>query len=160
MFGALTRTLAATGAGAVAIQLVQYGDMAFMQRKASDIPSGIAIGLARFAGVDLNDAGDEQADLRRASRREAIGELLGFATLLTFGLAYGAVRRGRSGFRPLTGAAFGLGAMASTEVLASALGVTDVTEWTPNEWASELAPHLAYGFVLASVYARLAKPRD
>ncbi|MFN2460759.1 MAG: SDR family NAD(P)-dependent oxidoreductase [Candidatus Velthaea sp.] len=149
-------SFAAAGAGAVAMQVVQYGDMALTRRKPSDVPPGIAVALGRLLGHDLNNTGEADEDRRRASRREAIGELLGFATLVSFGLAYGYLRRDRSAFSARAAAALGLGAMLSTEVLASALGVSNPVKWKPNEWASELAPHLAYGAVTALMYAALA----
>jgi len=63
------------------------------------------------------------------------------------GTALGALRS--AGWRPGvlgTGLIATLGAMALTDGLMSVLGVTDPRSWSTTDWASDVVPHLAYGF--------------
>jgi hypothetical protein len=53
-----------------------------------------------------------------------------------------------------TGLIATLGAMALTDGTMSFLGVTDPRSWSMTDWASDLVPHLAYGFVTAVALER------
>jgi hypothetical protein len=44
--------------------------------------------------------------------------------------------------------------MASTDGVMSLLGVTDPRSWSTTDWASDVVPHLAYGFVTALALER------
>jgi hypothetical protein len=57
---------------------------------------------------------------------------------------------------PLAGLLLGAAAMASSDVPAIKLGVTDPAEWGTSGWLADIIPHLAYGLVTAAVYEALA----
>jgi hypothetical protein len=101
---------------------------------------------------------DEWEDSERAgNRRSGLGALFGYGVGLGIGAAYGLLRPQLPGLpRPVAATGLGLAAMATSDVPATALGVTDPRAWGAVGWASDLLPHLAYGLATASVYEALA----
>ncbi|MCX2967795.1 hypothetical protein WDH52_02290 [Streptomyces sp. TRM70308] len=141
---ALTKGLLAGAAGTTVLNLVTYGDMLLRARPSSEVPADVADRLADRAGVDLG--GEEDA----GNREQAAGALLGLATGLGVGTAYGLLRG--AGVRLpawLDGPLLGALAMAGSDVPAAGLGVTDPREWGGESWVSDIVPHLAYGVVTA-----------
>ncbi|HEV7126738.1 MAG TPA: hypothetical protein VGN32_04765 [Ktedonobacterales bacterium] len=146
-------TGAAAGAvGTVASNVAIYADMAIRGRPASDTPAQVAGKLAEDVGLDLtggmlNDAAKAQ------QRRSGIGALMGYATGLGVGTAYGLIRPslGR-GSVPVTGLVIGLVAMAASDVPAVTTGATNPAKWGVSGWIADLVPHLVYGVVTALVY--------
>ena len=103
---------------------------------------------------DLDDgAQDGQTEQRVANRREAVGALLGYANGIGIGAAYGVSRLVLPRL-PLwvVGTALGSVAMASSDVPATRLGLTDPREWQPADWAADVVPHLVYGLVTALTF--------
>lgn len=143
--------LAAGALGTVALNVVTYLDMAARGRPSSEVPAQVAETLAGKAGVEI---GDEETARNRSS---GVGALLGYVTGLGIGAAYGLVRPHIRGL-PLPLAAVGIGAaaMAGSDVPATALGLTDPSEWPASSWASDIVPHLIYGLVTALAYDALA----
>jgi hypothetical protein len=47
-------------------------------------------------------------------------------------------------------------AMAGSDVPAAVLGATELSEWTPESWISDIVPHAAYGLVTAGAFAVMA----
>ncbi|MFV0132154.1 hypothetical protein ACLGIH_02630 [Streptomyces sp. HMX87] len=146
----LAKGLLAGAAGTVALNIATYGDMLLRGRGSSEMPAQVADRVAGRTGVEL---GDEET---RPNREQAAGALLGYITGLGVGAAYGLVRR-RGVSLPdwAAGPLLGAAAMAGSDIPATALGVTDPTEWDRTSWASDVVPHLVYGVTTAAVYRAL-----
>ncbi|MEZ5298298.1 MAG: hypothetical protein R2697_19110 [Ilumatobacteraceae bacterium] len=90
---------------------------------------------------------------RPDNRAEAGGALLGLATGVAGGLAYGALRPHVKGVPTLlAGLAAGLAVMAATDSSMAASGVTKPSQWGVGGWLSDLVPHAAFGVALAWVF--------
>ncbi|WP_219975998.1 hypothetical protein [Rubrobacter xylanophilus] len=148
MAGSLMLGAVAGAAGTVALNAATYADMALRGRPASGVPAEVASRLAGKVGLDLS-AGDEEAT---ANRRSGLGALLGLATGVGVGMAYGLLGR-RGDLRD--GLMLGLAAMAASDAPAAALGVTDPREWGVEAWVADLLPHLLYGVVTATAWRAL-----
>jgi hypothetical protein len=89
----------------------------------------------------------------RENRTQAAGALLGYASGVAAGAAYGLLRQGRA---PLpqwaAGPLLGAVVMAGSDVPATALRLTDPTSWDITSWASDVVPHLVYGLTTAAAY--------
>ena len=152
--GAVLGTVAGA-TGTMALDITTYGDMLLRGRPASGVPAQVAGILADKVGLDLSASGatDEQAQ----SRRSAIGALMGYATGLSIGIAYGLLRpRLGAVSTPLAGVALGLAAMATSDVPIAATGASDPRTWSAADWAADLIPHLVYGFVTVITYEAFA----
>jgi len=78
---------------------------------------------------------------------------LGYVTGLGVGAVYGVARPALNGVpAQLTGAGVGLLAMAASDAPLAMSGVSDPKSWSTSDWASDLIPHLIYGFVVAAAY--------
>ncbi len=153
--GMAARVLWGAAAGAVgttALNVVSYGDMLVRGRAASDVPAQAAGRLAERLGLADQIFGSDEA--KAAPRREAAGALLGYATGVGVGVAYGFMRGRRDSAHPL-GAAVGLGltAMAAADGPIAFLGVSDPRTWSAADWLADLVPHLAYGLATAATFA-------
>jgi hypothetical protein len=114
--------------------------MAVRGRPASSLPGEVALRVAAGAGISLGQG--EHAELRR----EALGELAGYATATVIGVAYGVAYPVARHLPPAwRSAAVGLAAMAATDGVSAALRATDPRSWSAADWASDIVPHLAYG---------------
>lgn len=144
------RGLIAGATGTVTLNVLTYLDMAARARPASPTPKQTVQELADTAGTDLAPDGDEDSE---DNRSEGLGALLGYASGLGFGALYGllAPRAGRVPI-PLGAVALTAAAMAGANLPAVATGVTDPREWSPQAWAADIIPHLAYGLVTAAVF--------
>ncbi|MFN8665239.1 MAG: hypothetical protein U0075_25385 [Thermomicrobiales bacterium] len=137
--------------GTIALDLTTYGDMLVRGRGASGVPARVAGVLADRLGVLPLAPGTsgEMAD----NRREAAGALLGFATGVGIGAAYGVLRGDpRRAASPLAGAVVGLSAMAASDVPIALTGVSNPATWSMSDWVSDVIPHLVYGLVTVAVY--------
>ena len=150
--------LIAGAAGTTALNVVTYADMVLRGRPASETPAKLAGILADNAGADLS-GGDHGKTGKEAaqSRQEGLGSLLGYVT----GIGVGSLLAPALGKmpRPLLGVALGLAAMAASDLPIAAFGVSDPKEWSATDWASDLIPHLIYGFVTAAVYRAISDER-
>jgi hypothetical protein len=147
--------IAASAVGTIALDVATYLDMAVRARPASSVPAEVAGALAERAGVEL--AADGNDNERAGNRRSGLGALFGYGVGLGIGAAYGLRRPQLPGLpRPVAATGLGLAAMATSDVPATALGVTDPRAWGAVGWASDLLPHLAYGLATACVYEALA----
>lgn len=140
--------LAAGAAGTTALNLVTYLDMLVRARPASTAPEDTVRAVEGRTPLSLGPDGAEAGN-----RRSALGALLGIASGLGVGAAYG-LARPALGRVPLAllGVAAGLAANIGTTGPMAALGITDPREWSAGSWLSDLVPHLAYGFVTAGVW--------
>ena len=153
----LREVLTGTAAGAVgtvALNVTTYADMALRARPASSVPAQVAGQLTQKAGIDLSGEGSDGNTAQ--NRKSGLGALMGYATGLGVGTAYGLVRPLLGDVSiPLAGVGLGLAAMAGSDAPATVLGVTDPTNWGLNSWVSDIVPHLAYGMVAAVAYEAL-----
>ena len=137
--------------GALALEATSYVDMLVRGRPASDLPADAAGKLADAVGVDL---GEED---RAANRRQALGPLLGYATGVGVGMAYGAIRSRTLRLPwPVAALAAGLTAMVAGAVPMTATGLTDPRQWGVAGWLADIVPHVAYGVSTALTYEALA----
>ena len=160
--------LAAGAAGTLALNVASYMDMLVRGRPASKLPGQVAGRIADEVGLpldfDLGDTGDAGADESAAresevaNRQEALGALLGYSNGLGIGLAYAIVRLVLP--RPptwLAGAMLGALAMASSDVPATRLGLTDPQTWSGADWMADVVPHMAYGVVAALTFEAIKR---
>jgi hypothetical protein len=104
------------------------------------VPEAAVDRLAKMVGIELGQGEAAQA------RRSALGALLGYATGLVGGAAYGAIAPALRWVPPPARAVVvGLGVMAATDGVSAALGGTDPRTWSVQDWAADIVPHLAYG---------------
>lgn len=153
MTGVLRRGLVAGAVGTTVINAVTWIDMAVRGRPPSELPQRTVEAGLDALGVDVPGTRAE-----RQHRTEALGALAGIGAGLGVGLAASTARA--VGLRlpgPLGAMVTGLGAMAMTDLSADALGTTDLASWSPTDWASDVVPHLAYGFTTTSVLRGLEK---
>ena len=153
MTGVLRRGLVAGAVGTTVINAATWLDMAVRGRPPSQLPQQTV-----QAGLDVLGVEVPGTKAQRQHRTEAFGALSGIGAGLGVGVA---AATGRAlGLRlpgPLGAMVTGLGAMAMTDLSAQALGTTDLARWGSAEWASDLVPHLAYGFTTTAVLRGLEK---
>jgi hypothetical protein len=102
--------------------------------------------LAETAHVQIPGHGQE-----RVNRVQALGALTGLAAGTGVGVLVGLARA--AGFRPSRPVATLLvtgGVLVGTNGPMTVLGITDPRTWSAADWISDLAPHLAYGAVVAT----------
>lgn len=155
----LTLGAVAGAAGTLALDLVSYGDMAVRGRASSDMPAEVVRRLSVKADLAQLSVPNEEADSGTKNRRSALGAMSGYAIGIGIGALYGAFayamppeRRGTFSQALLLA---GL-AMAASDVPAQLLGATNVKEWTPSSWVSDIIPHTAYGVITAAVFSTIA----
>src|SRR3954470_7296841 len=155
----LTRGMIAGATGAMALDITTYGDMLVRGRSASNVPATVAGHLAEALGITFLGSGatGQESD----TRRSATGALLGYATGIGIGGAYGLLhgRRGRVP-TPLAGTAVGILAMVASDLPIALTGASDPRTWTPVDWLSDLIPHLVYGLVTVRTYEFIATNKD
>lgn len=137
---------AAGAAGTTALNAVSYLEMAVKGRPASTTPQDT---VEKFAHVaQLTIAGSDEV---RKNRIAGIGPLTGLIVGVGVGALLGLSRS--AGWRPgpvVSGMAATVGALIGGNVPMTVLKVTDPRTWTAKDWASDIAPHLAYGLVVAA----------
>jgi hypothetical protein len=147
MFRNLLRGAAAGAAGTTALNAVTYADMAVRGRPASSIPEQAVDLLAQQTGRPVTGEGEV-----RQNRLEGLGALSGIATGVGIGALAGLLRPVFAHLPTLLSATvIGGAAMAAADLPLQQMKLTDVSSWTPTDWASDVVPHLAYGFVAAMV---------
>lgn len=148
--------LAAGAIGTLILNVVTYADMLVRGRSSSGVPAQLAGVIGEMAHIEqiAKDVEEPQAQ----NRRTATGALMGYATGLGIGLAYGSLRAaGRPAPVPLSGLALGGAAMAASDVPATVAGVTNPKQWGMSGWMSDIVPHVAYGLATAGVYEALTR---
>jgi hypothetical protein len=128
---------------------------------AEKIAAGAGVDLAGQAGASApGQAQSDQAQQTAQQRASGLGALLGYATGLGVGTAYGVVRLAvRNVPVPLAGVLLGAAAMAASDIPSVKLRVSDPAEWGTPGWLADIVPHLAYGLVTAAAYEFLAARR-
>ncbi|SCG71450.1 hypothetical protein [Micromonospora inositola] len=138
--------------GSAALNVVGYLDIAVRARPASSTAEETIRRLAGAAHVDL---GPED---RAATRRSGLGPVLGYATGVAAGAAFGLLAARRRIPLPLAAGLLGGGVMATTDGSITALGVSNPRTWRPKDWVADIIPHLAYGMATAATWNRLRSP--
>lgn len=142
---------AAGAAGTTALNAVTYLDMVIRGRPTSSTPEQTVERLAQAAHVAI--PGNHET---RANRLAGLGPLMGLATGVGVGAAYGSVTT-LTGTPSVRRGAFlvGLAAMLGANGPMTFLGVTDPRTWDAASWLSDIVPHLAYGAVTAATFDAL-----
>src|SRR4051812_48556313 len=153
------RGIVAGAAGTMALDVTTYGDMLLRGRSASNVPATVAGSLADAVGIPFLGRGAPGE--KAGNRRSATGALLGYATGLGIGGAYGIIR-GQGGRVPtrLAGTAVGILAMVASDLPIALTGASDPRTWTPVDWLSDLIPHLIYGLVTVQTYEFITTQKD
>lgn len=138
--------LIAGAAGTTALNVITYLDMAARGRASSSLPADAAEELAKDAGLPL---GTGQT---RTHREEGLGALLGYATGLGVGAAYGLLRTKVRLPLPVAAVGLGVAAMVGSDVPMTALGLTDPRTWPASSWVADAVPHAAYGLAAAATF--------
>lgn len=149
MMNSVLKGAAAGAAGTTALNTLTYLDMAVRGRPSSSAPEETVERLAGKADLSVPGEG-EQHD----NRVSGLGPLLGVATGVGVGAAYGAARA--LGWRPPAAVAAlvtAVAAMAGSDLPITVLGISDPRSWRPVDWVSDVLPHLAYGAVTAACVA-------
>jgi hypothetical protein len=155
MFRNLMRGAAAGAAGTAALNAVTYADMALRGRPASSIPEQAVEMMAERSGHPVPGEGQT-----RQNRLEGLGALSGMVTGVGIGALAGLLRPMLAHLPTLLGATLvGGAAMAAANVPLQRMKLTDVSSWSPSDWASDVVPHLAYG-VVAEMVLKGAKPTE
>lgn len=151
----LVHGLAAGAVGTAVLNTVTYLDMAVRARPASSVPAETVDKMTDLAGVTLAAEGHDSD--KAATRREAVGALLGYATGFGVGALYGLLRAGPLEGLPRPVAAVGIAAAATGSTVApyGALGVSDPRTWPAKSWAADIIPHLCYGWATAAAFDAL-----
>jgi hypothetical protein len=148
----------AGAAGTTALNVTTYLDMAVRGRPASTMPEEAVKLAGDKLGVPIapHDWQSEEVRAKAANRQTALGALAGLATGISVGALYGLARGRARGIRiPVAGVVAGLGAMALSDVPLAASGLTDPRQWGVAGWASDVVPHLVYGFFTALTFDAL-----
>lgn len=150
--------VAAGAAGTLALDIATYADMTLRGRASSEVPAEVAAELAQRVGISLADGTGDGASEKAQHRKSGLGALMGYGVGLGLATVYGLLHPHLSWpGRLAAGAALGLAAMAAADVPATVLGKTNPRTWGAAGWASDIAPHLAYGLVTVAVYSALAE---
>ena len=155
MRNGLLAGVAAGVAGTTALNIVTYLDMVARGRPPSSTPERSVETLSARVGVTV--PGERNA---RSNRIHGLAGLLELSTGVAIGVVLAGLDKllGGPAARlpvPLSGCLFGGIALVGANGPMALLGITDPREWTATEWASDVVPHVAYGWTAAYVY-RLA----
>jgi hypothetical protein len=149
MMRSILTGVVAGAAGTTALNAITYLDMVLRGRPASETPEQSVARLAELGGVPVPEEG-------RENRLSGAGALLGSLTGMVVGAAYGAARA--TGWRPsapIAGSAVTVGAIAAAVTPMAAIGVSNPRDWSLSDWASDVIPHIAYGWVTTTTYAAM-----
>lgn len=160
LFAGIVAGALAGAAGATALNAVSFADTAVRGRPASTSPAGTGPkatvdAAAEATGTEVPGEG-EQATNRAAGG----GELAGLGVGVGIGAVAGVLRAFHVKVpKALSPFALGLGAMALSDGVMSALGVTDPRGWSAKRVTADALPHLAYGLVATAALHRMLDPR-
>jgi len=151
----ITSGMLAGAAGATALNAFSYAQQAIRGTPSSATPDQAAQAVVQAVGADIPGSPDV-----KENRLEGLGPLSGLAVGLGVGALGGALRalgvKIPIGVAPV---ALGLGAMALSDGVMSALKITDPRSWTPASVAQDALPHLVYGATTVLALHRMIDPR-
>jgi hypothetical protein len=155
VFAGLVAGAIAGAAGATALNVVTYADMAFRGRSASSRPEAAADAMASTAGAEVPGDAEETKN-----RKSGLGNIAGIGVGVGLGAITGVLRAFHVKVpKPLAPFVMGLAAMAVSDGVMSRLEVTDPRTWDAKSVAADALPHLAYGFVQTAALHRMLDPR-
>ncbi|MFF9408580.1 hypothetical protein ACF1B0_24120 [Streptomyces anandii] len=141
MIETLARGGAAGAVGTIVLNAATYADMALRGRPSSGTPAEAVDKMTKEAGHPVPGSGES-----RENRLSGLGALSGIAVGCGIGVAVSVLHR--AGFRmPWLpgGVVTGALAMAATDLPMARMGVSDPSQWSAQDWASDAVPHLLYG---------------
>ena len=150
----LTSGILAGAAGATALNLFTYAQQAVNGTPSGATPDQAAQAVIQSVGGEVPGTPDQ-----RAARLEGLGPLSGLGVGLGVGALAGLLRAlGLKVPIRLAPVAVGLGAMAVSDGVMTAVGITDPRTWTPSSVAQDAVPHLVYGAVTVLALHRMVDP--
>lgn len=145
----------AGAAGATGLNAVSYADMALRGRPAGDSPRATVDAAADKADTDVPGEGEQAGN-----RASGAGQLAGLGVGVGLGAVAGVLRAYHVKIpKALSPFVLGLGAMALSDSVMTALGVTDPRSWDARTVAADAVPHVAYGLVATAALHRMLDPR-
>ena len=150
----ITSGLLSGAAGATALNIVSYAQQAVKGTPSSATPDQAAQAIVHAVGAEVPGSPD-----MRQNRLEGLGPLSGYAVGMGVG-ALGGALRALSVKIPIGLAPFvlGLGTMAISDTVMTALGITDPRTWTAASVAKDAVPHLSYGAITVLALHRMIDP--
>jgi hypothetical protein len=150
----ITSGLLAGAAGATALNAVTYAQQAARGTPSSATPDQAAQAAVEAVGARVPGSPDT-----RQNRLEGLGPLTGYGVGLGVGAVAGVLRAYWVKVPiALAPAIVGLGAMAISDGVMTALGITDPRAWTPASVINDAVPHLAYGSATVLALHRMLDP--
>lgn len=150
----ITNGLIAGAAGATVLNLVTYAKQAVQGTPSSATPDQAAQAVVEAVGGSVPGTPDT-----RQNRLEGLGPLAGYGVGMGVGALAGLLRalgvKIPIGLAPVV---VGLGAMAISDGVMSAVGITDPRTWTPSSVANDAIPHLTYGAATVLALHRMIDP--
>ncbi len=150
----LTSGMIAGAAGTTALNAFSYAQQAVKGTPSSATPDQAAQAVIQSVGGEVPGTPDE-----KAARLEGLGPLSGIGVGLGVGALGGLLRA--FGVKIPIGAApvaLGLGAMAISDGVMTAVGITDPRSWTPKSVLQDAVPHVVYGAVTVLALHRMIDP--
>lgn len=143
--------VAAGAAGSTALNAVGYADIALRGRPVSTPPEVTVRKLAEKLHVKIPGQGPTLDN-----RVVGLAALTGIAVGVGMGAVLSLART--AGWHPSNAPEYAIatvGALICTNAPITALGLTDPRTWSASDWASDIAPHLAYALVTTAVFERM-----
>ncbi|MBC7374876.1 MAG: hypothetical protein H7323_12885 [Frankiales bacterium] len=150
----LTSGMIAGAAGSTALNAFTYTQQALNGQPSGATPDQAAQAVIQSVGAEVPGTPD-----KKAARLEGLGPLSGLGVGLGLGALGGLLRA--FGVKIPIGAApvvLGLGAMAISDGVMTAVGITDPRSWTPKSVVQDGVPHLVYGAVTVLALHRMIDP--
>lgn len=150
----LTSGMLAGAAGATALNLFTYTQQAVAGTPSGATPDQAAQAVVQAVGAEVPGTPDQVQN-----RLEGLGPVSGLGVGLGIGALAGLLRA--FGVKiPIAAAPviLGLGAMAVSDGVMTAVGVTDPRTWTPASVVQDAVPHLVYGAVTVLALHRMIDP--
>ena len=151
----ITSGALAGAAGATALNAFTYAQQGITAAPASTTPAQTVTALAdQTPGPGLPGGAEE-----RENRSEALGPLAGYGVGIGVGALGGALRA--LGIKIPIGVApfvLGLGAMALSDSVMTALKVTSPRSWTAKSVLQDAIPHVVYGATTVLTLHRMVDP--
>ncbi len=145
----------AGASGATALNAVSFADMVLRGRPAGSSPKATVDAAAAKTGTEVPGEGEEAGN-----RASGAGQLAGLGVGVGVGVVAGVLRAHHVKIpKVLAPFALGLGAMAISDSVMTALGVADPRSWTAKSVTADALPHLAYGLVVPAALHRMLDPR-
>ncbi len=150
----ITSGLIAGAAGATALNAWTYAQQAIQGTPSSATPDQAAQAVIESVGATVPGNPDT-----RQNRLEGLGPLSGYGVGLGVAAVAGLLRAlsVKVPF-PVAVAGVGFGAMAVSDGVMAATGITDPRTWTSHSVLQDALPHLAYGAVTVLALHRMIDP--